>query len=142
MERRKVLAAITAAIATPANAWRGDPVVKASEGLKGEEWFEAIRHAGLTGLQKEVREFMRTEIETYLENLTQQPGHGVVVDLWVLQQALLNYAGGPAYGKFCGLLNAIEDTLGRDRRFVAVPEEIHSEVAAFIEQRKAALVEA
>lgn len=134
LNRRKCLAAVSAAIATPAGAWRDH--WNAEKEAKGD--VPLTPDLGLTPLQAEVRAALRSRILDTIENLINEPGHAAMVDLWLLSESLIDYTSGPYNGQFAGLFNAIEERLGRERRFVAVPEAIHEDVQAFIETLKAA----
>lgn len=138
MERRKVLAAITAAIATPAGAWLDDPKSGgASEGDIETHFREVRPFVGLTEAEQKVKRFLSGEVQEYIGRLIETPGHAPIVDLWVLCEALLTHNCGQYGDQFGGLLSAIEDVTRSDRRFVAVPEGIHEEVETFIEVSKA-----
>jgi hypothetical protein len=128
MERRKVLAAISAAIATPALAWTK------YEGHDGS--------TGLTEAQFAVREALAEQLRAGLERLIDEPGAGPLVDMWALSLAFEYYNLADVSGSHCGLVTALLDVFGRDERFVSVPEEIHEEVQAFISRRRNALAAA
>ena len=142
MERRNVLAAITAAIATPAHAWvdqfRAERVAAGEDpaGSWSESSVEIRPDMGLTALQADVRKALQERLLGQLELLFEHAGAPALVDTWLLSEALLEWQSGGCYGDFCGLANAMQEVLARETLFVAVPESLHGNVQEFIEGTK------